>query len=190
MTHRAIARTRLNWRAQLARAAVVLLAAVLVVGAAASAGALTRATEAAGVASPVVSSTITLTLGELVFLHSLNLERARVGLEPLSLHRGLRDVARARSADMARNRYFAHISPSGESAWTLVSHYAVSVGGVAETLARSGGYSVAAALGSVRSLMASPRHRSIILSPSLRIVGVGLAVDGERVSIFTAIYAR
>jgi len=38
--------------------------------------------------------------------------------------------------------------------------------------------------------MASPPHRSIILSPSLRIVGVGLAVDGERVLIFTAIYAR
>ncbi len=190
MTHGAIARSCANRRTQLARGAVLLLAALLVFGAFVSTGALTRTTEAGGLMRPVSSSAPSLTLGELVFLHSLNLERHRMELEPLRLHQSLRDVARARLADMARNRYFAHISPSGDSAWTLLRRYSVSVGGVAETLARSGGLSVYAALSSVRNLMASPPHRSIILSLSLRIVGIGLAVDGERVSIFTAIYAR
>ncbi|WP_458188851.1 CAP domain-containing protein [Haladaptatus sp. NG-WS-4] len=44
----------------------------------------------------------------------VNEERIEHGLDPIEFDAGLRDIARNHSAEMARQNYFAHVSPSGE----------------------------------------------------------------------------
>ncbi len=45
----------------------------------------------------------------------VNEERTSHGLKPIEFDAALRDIARNHSTEMARNEYFAHVSPSGEN---------------------------------------------------------------------------
>jgi uncharacterized protein YkwD len=105
-------------------------------------------------------------------------ERAARGLPPVRPAPALDLVARRHAADMVVRGYFAHVSPTG---------------GTVERRARRAGYlddapcwalgedlgvappPVATAQAVVAAWMASPSHRSVVLDPDFREVGVAVA---------------
>lgn len=99
-----------------------------------------------------------------------NAERGRLGLAPLVPDVVLQSVARAHSTDMVQTGFFGHASPRrGDfdarfraSGWPAMR--------AAENLSRSESILEAHA-----GLMASPAHRSNILSPTFTHVGIGVA---------------
>ena len=136
----------------------------------------------AGTTAPAVSEQQVLAL--------LNQARQQHHLGSLALSAPLRSAARAHSADMLRNGYFDHDSPSETFQARIGRYLASSLTG--ETIARgvgSGGSPGAL----VNQWMRSATHRTIILAPGLHRVGLGIAigtVNGTRnVVLATADFA-
>lgn len=122
--------------------------------------------------SPVVSRALPLTTfeAERRLLELANEERRRLNLAPLIADATLQAVARAHSADMAETGFFGHRSPRrgdfGErfraGGWRALR--------AAENLSKSESILEAHA-----GLMASPAHRSNLLSPTFTHLGIGVA---------------
>jgi len=108
----------------------------------------------------------------------LNAERVRHGLRTLRADRRLSEAADLHARDMARRRYFSHVSLDGSTfvdrirrtgylngarSWTLGENLAWGVG------RRSSPRAILAAW------MASDGHRANILSRSFRDIGIGIA---------------
>jgi uncharacterized protein YkwD len=109
----------------------------------------------------------------------LNAVRAERGLQRLSLSPGLATAAARHSREMAASGRFQHASPNGGSAWLRLEHYFRPTGyrawAVGETLYWSSPDTDAAAI--VSDWLASPSHRSILLDPRWREVGVSAIHD-------------
>jgi len=121
-------------------------------------------------------------------LAGINAQRTAAGMAPLQLDSNLVMVARERSNDMAQNGYFAHVSPTGDTAFSLMDRYGIPYAWAGENLARNNypdDESVAVAL---RDWMASQGHRDNILGPHYQTVGVGAAVDGAGMKYFTLVF--
>jgi uncharacterized protein YkwD len=109
-----------------------------------------------------------------VLLREINRVRHLHGLAPVYSAPKLQAAANRHSDDMMAHHYFGHTSPTGSSVYSrivgsgFVNGYSW-VGG--ETLAWGTG-SLATALGTVNAWLASPEHRSIMLSPTYRWVGI------------------
>jgi uncharacterized protein YkwD len=116
-----------------------------------------------------------------------NQQRAAHGLAPLKADARLGRAADAHSVDMLRHGYFAHDDAHG--GWDARIRRYVTRREVGEILAFGSGEDATPA-GMVRTWMQSPEHRSIILTPDLRRVGLGVATgtfDGQdSVSLATA----
>jgi uncharacterized protein YkwD len=116
-----------------------------------------------------------------------NRQRAAHGLAPLKADARLAQAADAHSADMLRHGYFAHDDARGT--WDARIRRYVTRREVGEILAFGSGEQ-ATPEGMVRTWMQSPEHRSIILTPDLRRVGLGVVTgrfDGQdSVSLATA----
>jgi uncharacterized protein YkwD len=113
----------------------------------------------------------------------INVVRASHGLRPLKAHPRLANAARGHSADMVRNRYFAHTSLGGADFVHRIrgSGYLGATRGwkVGETLAwGSGGFATAGSI--VDEWMHSPPHRHVILTPGYREIGVGVVLGAPR----------
>jgi uncharacterized protein YkwD len=111
-------------------------------------------------------------------LRVLNAARARHGAPSLRADRRLARAARAHSRDMVANRYFAHLSRSGERPSRRIAHTGWMRGRrrwhVGENLAwgtRRSGRPAAI----VAAWLRSPAHRRIMLDPVYRVVGVGVS---------------
>lgn len=122
-------------------------------------------------------------------LNAHNAERAAAGLAPLQADGTLAGLARTRAQDMASKGYFAHTSPSGQTAFSLLnaSGYPYKLAG--ENLARNNypdGQSVTVAMS---GFMASPSHRVNVLEPSFRNVGIALVVASDGMKYFVVIFA-
>ena len=116
-----------------------------------------------------------------------NQQRASHGLAPLKVDARLRQAAYEHSADMLRHGYFAHDDAHGT--WDARIRRYVKRNQVGEILSYgSGEYATPA--GMVRTWMQSPQHRSIVLTPDLRRVGLGVATGTfkgqDSVSLATA----
>ena len=116
-----------------------------------------------------------------------NQQRAAHGLAPLKADARLGQAADAHSADMLRHGYFAHDDAHGT--WDDRIRRYVTRREVGEILAFGTG-EYAAPTEMVRTWMQSPEHRSIILTPDLRRVGLGVVTgtfEGQNsVSLTTA----
>jgi uncharacterized protein YkwD len=107
----------------------------------------------------------------------INSERAGRGLGTLAVDPCAAQVAASRARDLASRGYFAHTSPDGSTAASLLAGLGVRATS-AENLARNNypaGESVAVAM---RDLMASASHRGAILGAYSRI-GVASADAGS-----------
>jgi uncharacterized protein YkwD len=116
-----------------------------------------------------------------------NQQRASHGLAPLKVDARLGQAAQAHSTDMLRHGYFAHGDAHGT--WDARIRRYVKRSLVGEILSFGSGED-ATPVRMVQSWMQSPEHRSIILTPDLRRVGLGVATGTykgqESVSLATA----
>jgi uncharacterized protein YkwD len=144
------------------KTALSVAAALLV--AAGAGGVLSRSLLHSGAASARTTQARVLVL--------FNKQRAVYGLKPLTIDKKLTRAADAHSADMLKRGYFAHDGPQGK--WDVrVRHY-VRRSMIGEILSEGTGY-YATPAGMVHAWMHSPEHRRIILTPELRLVGLGVA---------------
>lgn len=107
---------------------------------------------------------------------------------PLQMDSNLVMVARERSNDMAQNGYFAHVSPTGDTAFSLMDRYGIPYAWAGENLARNNYPDDESVAVSLRDWMASQGHRDNILGPHYQTVGVGAAVDGAGMKYFTLVF--
>lgn len=104
----------------------------------------------------------------------VNVQRARNGLQPLSLDAGLCRFARVKSQDMHDNRYFDHTSPTYGSPFDMMRQFGITYASAGENIAM--GYSTPEAV--VNAWMNSSGHRANILSAKYTTLGVGFVSDG------------
>jgi uncharacterized protein YkwD len=113
----------------------------------------------------------------------INRERRRHGLRSVRAERHLRRAAQRHARDMAGADFFSHVSPGGATMQSRVARTGylrrAHEWWLGEALAwgrnRSGSPSAI-----LRELLASPPHRAILLDPSFRDLGIGVARGAPR----------
>ena len=125
--------------------------------------------------------------GQALF-NAINDARAQNGMGPLAADGCVTYVAQIRSDDMATRGYFAHESPDGSSAFSLLDAYGVPSGWAGENLARNNYPEDQTVAVAIRDLMASPPHRENILNPNYTAMGVAAALDGTGIYYYTMIF--
>ena len=119
---------------------------------------------------------------------AINQERVSYGVPALGAAGCVTYVAQIRSDDMASLNYFAHTSPSGDTAFSLLDAHRVPHGWAGENLARNN-YPDDQTVGiAIRDLMASDGHRANILNTNFTHIGVAAASDGAGMKYFTMIF--
>lgn len=103
-----------------------------------------------------------------------NAERAKAGLAPLGMYSPLMDVAEAKSADMARNNYFSHTSPTYVSPFDQIKAAGINYRAAGENIAQ--GQRTPQQV--VQAWMQSPGHRQNILNANYTHIGVGFVENG------------
>ena len=105
----------------------------------------------------------------------VNLERANAGLSPLEYDWQLSRVARYKSEDMQKNKYFSHTSPTYGSPFNMMKSFGISYKTAGENIAK--GYQTPSAV--VNGWMNSKGHRANILNSSFTHIGVGYVASGN-----------
>jgi uncharacterized protein YkwD len=139
-------------------------------------------------APPPAPPAASITTFEADILAGVNAQRQAAGLAALQLDGRLVAVARERSNDMAANNYFAHTSPTGETAFSIMDRYGIPYGWAGENLARNNYPDSEAVAVAIQDWMASQGHRDNILSPHYSLIGVGAAVDAAGMKYFTLVF--
>lgn len=103
-----------------------------------------------------------------------NVEREKMGLDPLQMYMPLMESARAKSEDMAKNQYFSHESPTFGDPFEQMEAAGIDYYYAGENIAL--GYRTPEAV--VEGWMNSPGHRANILTPEYSHIGVGFSEDG------------
>jgi uncharacterized protein YkwD len=104
------------------------------------------------------------------FIRLTNNERVKAGLPELEILPVLMDIAQAKADDMQINKYYGHTSPVYGTPSNMIKEAIPNWKGCAENLAPWNRTPQDA----FASLMDSPRHREIILSPEYTYIGVGI----------------
>lgn len=158
-------------------AAAALLVAVALAVVLALAAAPARAQSAGCAAATATVGAVSVAAVDSAIACLVNAERGARRLAPVRPAAALAVAARRHAADMVARGYFAHVSPSGG---TLAgrARRAGYLDGPCWALGEDLGWappSLATAQAVVAAWMASPSHRSVILDPDFRDVGVGIA---------------
>lgn len=114
----------------------------------------------------------------------INQERAKAGLAALKTDTKLASVARAHSADMAKNNYFSHTNQQGCSSSCRVTNAGYAWRAVGENIYMMKGYTLNAkdtAAMMVKGWMNSSGHRANILNKTYTHHGVGVAQVGSSI---------
>jgi uncharacterized protein YkwD len=120
-------------------------------------------------------------------LARINALRRAHALRPLRTDSGLERVAQAYSERMAREGFFAHVSPDGEGLRQRLDAAGIRASLIAENIAQASG-PLAAHFG----LEHSPGHRSHLLSAQLTRVGIGVVLvqaAGQPRAVVTQVFA-
>lgn len=104
-----------------------------------------------------------------------NQERSKGGLKPLATDALLMDSARAKSADMSKNNYFSHTSPTLGSPFDQMKAKGIQYKAAAENIAM--GQKTAAEV--VKGWMESPGHRANIMNGNFTHIGIGYDANGN-----------
>ena len=118
-----------------------------------------------------------------------NQQRAAAGLGALSVDASLTNIARRRAQDMAAKNYFAHTSPTGETAFTLMNGAGYVYALAGENIARNNYPDAESVSVSMSGFMNSPGHRANILDGRYTKVGIGMAVDANGMKYFAVVFA-
>ena len=118
-----------------------------------------------------------------------NVRRSNAGLHSLALDGQLVQAARARAADMAAKNYFAHTSPSGETAFSLLEQYGYFYLIAGENIARNN-YPDSQSVGvAMTGFMNSTGHRENILELRYNRIGVGMAYGADGMKYFAVVFS-
>ncbi|KKI89656.1 sporulation protein [Bacillus sp. SA1-12] len=104
-----------------------------------------------------------------------NQERAKQGLPALKVDLELSKVAREKSADMQRNNYFSHTSPTYGSPFDMMKKFGITYKAAGENIAK--GQRTPQEV--VNAWMNSEGHRKNILSSNYTHIGVGYVAEGN-----------
>ena len=115
-----------------------------------------------------------------------NEERMQNGLPKLSLSPTLCDIAQLRAADMADNGYFSHVSPEGETAFTLLQEYGILYFDASENLGKGNASNECM----VDKWMQSPLHQENILTKAYHQLGVGIAVADDGTTYWVQVFTN
>jgi uncharacterized protein YkwD len=118
-----------------------------------------------------------------------NLARSRAGVPPLVIDPALSAVASLRARDMARHPYFAHTSPTGETAFSLMARLGVDYSIAAENIARNNYPASLSTYTAFAGFMESPSHRANILNPTFQRLGIAEAEGEDGLTYFVLIFA-
>lgn len=131
----------------------------------------------------VLAYNSSITLEEVLL--STNSERAKQQLPALNLELHLSNAASAKAWNMFKEQYWSHISPKGVLPWKFIreSGYVYVVAG--ENLARD--FSNTPDM--MRAWMNSPTHRSNIMNPRYKDIGIAV-VDGKLLGIDTTLVVQ
>ena len=116
-------------------------------------------------------------------LRLVNQERTSRGLSALVPDPDLTELARKKSADMAANNYFAHVSPTYGSVISMVRDAKIPYRVVGENLAKARSVYEAHF-----GLMGSPSHRANLLYPAYTHLGLGIVPNGSSGILVTQIF--
>lgn len=122
---------------------------------------------------PSVDTSVTTAEAEVVRL--VNAERQKAGLKPLIHNWELSRVARIKSQDMMKNKYFDHNSPTYGTPFNMMKNFGITYKSAGENIAM--GQTTPAAV--MKAWMNSPGHKANILSTSFTQIGVGYEPNGN-----------
>lgn len=122
---------------------------------------------------PTVNTSVTTAEAEVVRL--VNAERQKAGLKPLIHNWELSRVARIKSQDMMKNKYFDHNSPTYGTPFNMMKNFGITYKSAGENIAM--GQTTPAAV--MKAWMNSPGHKANILSTSFTQIGVGYEPNGN-----------
>jgi len=120
---------------------------------------------------------------------SHNSERGRAGLAALHIDSALVEVARQRAADMAAKGYFAHASPSGQTAFTLLAGAGYRYGSAGENIARNNYPDSQSVSVAMTAFMNSSTHRYNIMDPGFTAVGVGAVMAQDGMKYYAVVFS-
>ncbi|HBG1792286.1 TPA: sporulation protein [Clostridioides difficile] len=101
----------------------------------------------------------------------VNIERAKAGLNPLTLDSSISNVATKKSQDMIDNNYFSHNSPTYGSPFDMLKKFGISYKTAGENIAMVQKTPKEV----VNAWMNSEGHRKNIMNPNFSKIGVGVA---------------
>ncbi|MEW6624272.1 MAG: CAP domain-containing protein [Bacillota bacterium] len=126
-----------------------------------------------------------LTADEQKMLNLVNQERTKAGLQPLTVHPELVKLARLKSEDMIKNKYFAHQSPTYGSPFDMMKAAGIKYSAAGENLAGAPTVETAHT-----NLMNSSGHRANILNAKYTHIGIGIVDGGPYGKMFTQMFIR
>jgi uncharacterized protein YkwD len=137
-----------------------------------------------------VAATDKIQAAEAQLLRDINRIRVRNGRKPLRLDKRTRQVARARSSDMATKGYFAHVEPDGDNASRILQRRHIRASEVTENIGHTIGLTLRQGSGRMATWWyTSSPHRRQMLARDVNYVGIGIARRGSRFT-YTAIFTR
>lgn len=116
----------------------------------------------------------------------VNAERAKHGLPALKANWQAARVARIKSEDMIKNKYFAHQSPVYGSPFNMMENFGLKFSSAAENIAK--GQRTPQEV--MNSWMNSAGHRANILSKTVTEIGVGAAKDANGTLVWTQMFLK
>lgn len=108
-------------------------------------------------------------------VHYVNIERAKIGVEPLEQDLLLNQLAIIKAQDMVNRQYFEHKSPYYGYPWDLATLFDYEYTSLGENIARN----FQAPKDVVDAWMESPSHRENMLRETYINIGVGITGDGN-----------
>ncbi len=129
------------------------------------------------------SREINLTQEETKIFKLINQERAKAGLPRLEIDPLLTELAREKSCDMVSHNYFGHYSERFGTIHDQLEIKAISYSNAAENLA--GGSDI---LRTHHRLLASRAHRSNILNPNFKRIGIGIVKGSPYGKMMTQVF--
>lgn len=112
-----------------------------------------------------------------VILKLVNRERVSRGLSPMKLNSKLNKLAKIKSDDMYKNRYFSHNSPVYGTPFDLMKKHKIGYMTAGENIAK--GQNTPEHV--MKSWMNSPGHRRNILNPRFKEMGVSRDKYGNNI---------
>lgn len=123
---------------------------------------------------------------EQTLIRLVNEDRARYGLNALTVDPALCSVARIKAQDMLSGSYFAHTSPTYGDIRKMLTTFDVPYTYASENIARSRDVTHAQA----QFLSSSTGHRQTLLGSQWTRMGVGVAITAQGFVYVSQIFAR